>query len=907
MNKLALTYFVFMAILMSAKISFAQDTIVVKVISKSEGRAIPGCTIEIEGYPGDLTDNNGQIKVAGLTKGKHKFKLFKSRYLTIFDKEIEVKNEIVIIKLSETTSTNDGISPVQTITLDQIQRSPHLNLSQLLNAYVPSFHAVPQTIADLSDHIVPSAMKGLSPDQFLVLVDKHRRHTSSVVNVNRSIGRGGVSNDLNSIPMSMIEEIEIFQTSASVRYGSDAIAGIINIKLKGQLGETKKPIVSFSSHFGNPLGGKYADRQDGQGRQVNFSILMPLGTNQEAGSLLVGGEYTFLGALNRSGSYDDPSNGIYFFNNKLRDEAKIKERNFWQQTGLYGRTLLEAGRAETADKSGFFKLLMPLNQEDAEFFVNGHINQRLGSSTGFYRLPRETSRIDTTLYPNGFSPLIQPIVTDAYVSSGIRGVINKKLNYDFAMTSSNNSVVVNLNNTINASLGNASPTSFYAGKFNYSQHVIELNASRAISIIDFRAGVLFRRENYQISAGEPASYISGKVPNTDPGSQVFPGLSIENQIQEYRNNLGGYLEGDLEIGGFFSLKFGGRGEIYTGRGLPKQFGQISGMGSIAYNSSDNKITMSFSYNGGFKAPSLAQTFFTSSSTQTTAGIPVRVFTANSTNDIKGLLGFEALEPEIAHTFNYYLKFKHKKTDIAFNTYYIFINDRIALSGQLNQKAAEQNASLKSILNSSNFSALQVFLNAARTNTFGIEGSFSQQVYAGNKAQFTPSISYFINLLNSVKKLEGDTIPDLSKIPSSLAPLSSFIFNKEDISRLEFQQPKFKVLIDLPLTGHIGKSNTQYEALARFSVIGNVIYRSPGNENSSQDQNYSAVPLLDLRFSIMPNQGKLSIFAGCNNLFDTFPNENQGINRDFNRFLYSRRSPQFDLTGRYFYTGLRLNL
>jgi len=361
--------------------------------------------------------------------------------------------------------------PIQRVSKTEIERSGFISLTESLNGQVPSFHSTFQTISDGTDHITPSSLRGLGPDQLLVLVNGKRRHHSSLLNINGTTGRGSVSTDLNAIPLIAIEDIEVLSEDAVALYGSDAIGGVINIKLKENQNYSEIRALSGITQKG-----------DGQNYQLGGIVGIELGSK---GQLNVSMDFRKNEPINRAGRYTGPIFG------DDRDEDEQEIQNFYNQTGLpYGK-VMEIG-AGGSDNAGLFLNLEYPIKDNLEFYLSSGVNYRLGKSRGFYRFPYQERR-QSGLFPYGFSPILKTHIWDQSSIIGLRRQQNG-WNIDLSNTYGSNTIGFHVANSNNASLGLKSPIEGHVGGFKYFQNVTNFDAKSNRKNMDFGFGFEFKME-----------------------------------------------------------------------------------------------------------------------------------------------------------------------------------------------------------------------------------------------------------------------------------------------------------------------------------------------------------------------------------------------------------------------------
>ena len=457
---------------------------------------------------------------------------------------------------------SDTPVPVDVFDVQKISKeSPQITLNQILNSIAPSFTSNTQTVADGTDHIDPAQLRGLGPDQTLVLLNGKRRHTSSLVNINGTPGRGSVGTDLNAIPAFALSKIEVLRDGAAAQYGSDAIAGVINLNLKrntnGLTGQMTAG-ANFSSEANNLTGGV-----DGQNYQVDLNYGAKIGTKGGFINLTASG--AFRDPTNRADAYSGSIYNIFNaienraskngfdFNNYFTNITTVSSANAstiinaihqyapqisyltaGQQNDIQNansisalQTLLSAdvtnnelayrglsrsdfnmrvGQSSLRSGQFFANAEVPLNDNWKAYAFGGY-GYRSGNSAGFYRRPVQANTF-SSLYPNGFLPEIGSTIQDISFSGGVKGKWGEWI-VDLSNTFGKNSFRYDIKNTGNSTMRFASPSEFYAGTMGFSQNTINLDVSRPFDVLaglNLAFGAETRFENYQITAGDLNSY-----------------------------------------------------------------------------------------------------------------------------------------------------------------------------------------------------------------------------------------------------------------------------------------------------------------------------------------------------------------------------------------------------------------
>ena len=781
--------------------------------------------------------------------------------------------------LLKNTAAVDIISP------QQLTNSSQVELTHILHYLIPSFHSTNQTIADGTDHINPATLRGLGPDQVLVLVNGKRRHNSALLNVNGTVGRGSVGTDFNAIPVASIERIEILRDGATSQYGSDAIAGVINIILKKQI-----EIIQADN--------RVAVNTKGDGLHLYSSANFGLKIGEE-GYINVTAEYRDRESVNRAGDYT----GTIYTDNAVTDQLLIAQNDFFSQNGYSGKQVMEIGSAETQNLALSFNGEIPMS-DYATFYMQGGRNYREGKSKGFYRFPKNQDRVVLELFPNGFSPEILTDIQDDAITGGIKGVKNN-WDVDFSHSIGVNRLDYTVNNSNNASMGGTSPRTFYAGGFLYKQNTTNLDISRTFdwySGVNIAFGAELRVENYQIIAGEEASYSNGGSTYTNSqgielprivGAQVFPGFQPENELNRFRTNSSGYIDVEANLTDKLLVRTAARYEAYNDFG-----GQAIWKLSGRYRLKD-AVSVKAGYSTGFRAPSLHQVFFQNISTQFINGESMQVGTFNNESAVTAeAFGIGKLKPELSSHLSAGVSGKlYKNITFSFDYYLINIKDRIVLSGRFAN-------GYEDILKPFDVGAAQFFTNAIDSRTSGLDMSLFYKTMLG-EGKFNASVG-----ANFTKtEVKGPVME--SKV---LAGQEQVLFNREEIARVESAQPEYKV-----------NSVLSYE-LDRFrfqlinSLFGKVKFVHPNDGNpanwvvndftgtlESRDQTFSPKIVTDAAISYQINDF-IKCTIGGNNIFNVYPDKHtHSANTEEGNFIYSRRVQQFGVNGSNYYLRLLFKL
>jgi iron complex outermembrane recepter protein len=475
--------------------AYAQSVVIKGKVTDRNGQPIAGATVKEKGKAsGTSTDSDGNYSLN--ISSKSVTLVFSGAGL--LEQEVSAKGNFADISLSPATVSLSAVEvvgtrslrrtatetavPVDIIPVSKITNTlGQVDLNQILQYVAPSFNSNRQSGADGADHVDPASLRGLGPDQTLVLVNGKRWHQSALVNLFGSRGRGNTGTDLNTIPAAAIERIEILRDGAAAQYGSDAIAGVVNIILKSgtEQGSANVSIGTYKTGYGaslnSPLGKVIDGRSDGLTYNASVNYGFKLKKN---------------GFLNLTGDY--------------MNKAKTYRPNF---TALYPDDYRKkAGDGAITNLGLYFNGGFEISK-NASFYAFGGINQRNGNAYAYTRYP-ESERNVTAIYPNGFDPIIKSNIQDRSASFGIKTKIGG-WNADFNATLGFNSFKYNVENTLNASLVSASPTKFYAGGFSLAQNVLGAHFTKSFKLLqglNVAMGTELRQDQYKIFAGELGSY-----------------------------------------------------------------------------------------------------------------------------------------------------------------------------------------------------------------------------------------------------------------------------------------------------------------------------------------------------------------------------------------------------------------
>ena len=938
-------------ILATTVVVFGQKTITGTITDAENKEPLVGASVIVKGTTkGALTDVNGAYSVEidkGATTLTFSFVGYTSKDVTVGEStSIDIQlnsgatlDNVVVLgsRAPGRTNTQSAVA-VDVITPKDLKGFSQVDVGQILNYVAPSFNSNRQTVADGTDHVDPASLRGLGPDQVLVLVNGKRRHTSALMNINGTVGRGSVGTDMNVIPVAAIERIEVLRDGASAQYGSDAIAGVINIVLKKNYDGLSASLttganVTTMNYTAPKISGGTQDYSqkitDGQVFQVDLSKGFRLGTE---GYLNIAAQFNDRGKTNRSGIDNIPTtylgaNGSFPTTPTSQDQATFRTNLIAADAAIeksngYDRHNMIFGNSTSRNMGVFLNGGIPTNKT-SEFYFSGGVTYRTGQGFGNYRVPvarnqQPLTSDGTLLYRDGFLPGIESKINDQSLILGYKTQI-KEWKMDLSNTFGNNTFQFGVFNSGNASLPNSDnqPKTFDAGKLKFNQNTTNLDFSKnieklgAIEGFNMAFGAEFRREQYQIVAGEKNSYFgdgrlvptapltaNGPAQGTTvaaPGSQVFPGYQPTDAINKSRTSEGVYADFEGELAKRLLVGIAGRFENFSDFGT-----NFSGKASARLKITD-AINLRGSISTGFRAPSLHQRYFQNTSTQFVSGLPSNTLTVNNDNPIaRKTIGVDALSPETS--INYAAGITAKVSNaltLTIDAYRIHIKDRIVYSGAFSRSLLGFAATDYIGVNNVNF-----FANAANTKTQGIDIVAHAKFAIGKGSlSLTAALNFNKNevtginstpLIDSLSKNgyiseTGAYVPNKENTSSATQNPNSWfrnlLFDRQQISRIEVWQPKNKVNVSATYSigkfditarvvrfGEVQYIHNQYvDAKKSDGTFWNTAFARDASSHAFIDQTFKPVFITDLIVNYRVVKS-FSISVGANNLFDVYPDQ-----------------------------------
>ena len=867
-------------------------------VTADKGEGLVGVSILVKGTSrGTVTDINGKFSIdakegdvlvfsfVGFAKQEIKVKDKEPINVTLKD-DISQLGEIVVIGSRSTVArTNvERPVPVDVLTAKELQTSGQTELGQQLQYTSPSFNSAKNGINGVANYADPASLKGLSPDQMLVLIDGKRHHQFAALNSNVTVGKGTVVTDLNSVPTLALERMEILRDGAAAQYGSDAIAGIANLVLKKSVNNGTAQIQYGATSLG-----------DGGGYTVGLNYGFSLG---KKASLNITGSYQDVKATDRSDVYNPQpvAGGTYtgiYTNVAATDQALLKSRGFWGDgtygsfhPTIYGSNAMKTGQA-------FYNLDVPLTNEWT-LYSFGAFSQKDVFAKAFLRTALPTGgTTNPDLYPDGFVPELPGTSIDYSSFVGVKRKTSMGWNWDFSTGYGKNYLDQYANNSANASLGASSPKNFYIGRIGFGQSLTEINLAKTTlglwgtKSMSFAFGTQYRVDNFTLTAGDDAASAVGPLAatkNKTPGSQGRVGIDKTDATDKSRSNIGIYADLESDISNRFLLAAAVRYENYSDFGS-----NISGKLASRLKLTDG-LSIRGSINKGFRAPLLQQIANAATTSTVQNGIIRSTKQLPSDDPRLAKIGIENPKPETSWNYNLGVTAQVGQNFLfTVDAYQIDITDRIIVTENL---AVANITALKNLF--PGFQEITFFTNAINTGTKGIDLVGSYKHHVGAKGKFTASVALTVN------KTEITGVKDT---PAALQlDTKTPILLIDTVSRalIETSQPHTKVLVSVGY--QIGKLTLNL----RSSYFGEVTAWEKPTGKSHRSQTFAGKNLFDA--SIVYSFNKfLTLTVGGNNITDVYPDKVYSNYSSYSngQVPYTRNANQFGFNGAYYYGNLMI--
>jgi iron complex outermembrane recepter protein len=834
---------------------FAQQTVTGKVKDANNQSPVVGASVKVSGTArGTTTDANGDFSLSA--PGTGQLIVSNIGYETV---TVSINNQSSLEVLLKTSSTGleevilvgtrslprssaSTALPVDNIDVATLKTTGQTTFDKALQYRVPSFNTINTPVNDATTLLDPYEIRNLGPSRTLILINGKRKNLSSLLYVQFAPGRGETGADLSAIPTDAIKRVEILRDGASAQYGSDAIAGVMNVILKDRYqyssltlntGVTSKGdggTYGLAFNSGSNLGGKgflnYTVDFSQQNNAVRSGIIdrptekatidayltrFPTGNNNNGTGAITAAKFNYNLGI-------DVAENVQFYSNAAYVVKKaISNANF--------RT--------------------PYWRTDA-----GLLHRRVPGA------PNYTGGTDP-LYEGylGYEPTFEGDLTDYNATMGVKSERNG-WKHDVSFTLGGNQQLYSVNNTVNRSLGAASPTTFKPGGFKFTNVIGNYDISKSVrDNVAIGFGTEIRKETYTIIAGDTASY-SGQ------GSNSFPGILVDNARTSSRFNFGAYFDASWDITKNFLLNGTIRAERYS------DFGNaFVWKASSRYKVAGDKFVLRGSASTGFRAPTLHQIYAQSTQASFAGGTIVLSGLFNNISKQAFALGVPSLKPEKSDNFTLGIGANPSKNfSFTLDYYSITIKDRILYSSSINtddKKLANPTTELGRILKGSSVGAgnfdlasVQFFINALKTKTQGLDLVINYKgINIGSAGKLGINLAGNYNLNN---ELIGSPA-----VPAAIKSANAQILNTQIKSLLEEGRPKFKAVLGFDY--HVS-------ANLNGTVFGKTAFQDLDNggsdmENIKQEFKTALVTDLNLGYNFTD---KIDFSVTVNNIFNVLP-------------------------------------
>lgn len=775
------------------------------------------------------------------------------------DKNIE-QISVLGSRVANRTATESS-SPIDLIDADTLNKGGFTELGQSLQATAPSFNFSRTQVSDGSDLFRPATLRGLQPDQTLVLINGKRRHNQSIFGLNGTVGAGAAGTDMNAIPLSALKGVEVLRDGAAAQYGSDAIAGVINLSLNDSTGVTTGYVQAGSTG-------------EGDGDTISIGLNRGFDLGDEGGFINFSAEYRNADGTNRAerdtgGSLDVPAG-------TLSDDVR------WGQ-----------GNADSEFTSLFYNMALPLG--DTELYSFGGYSNRTALGNGFYRNYNQAAKNVVQVYSDGFLPRIDNEAEDISFAVGLRGELNPDWGYDVSAVYGENSYDFTSKNTLNASYAaeyvannpnasdadiaaNAGPRGGYSGGFRFDQATVNADLNGVVNIgrsepVYVSVGAEYRKENYQIVPGEEASYACG-LANTDTsypavnddsvfaecGFQAYNGLRPEASNKESRDSYAFYVNAETLLTDTWQVSTALRYEDFSDAG-----DDIIGKLATRYEISDD-FAVRGAISSGFRAPSLQQSAYTAYTTNLGAGgVLLQSFTATAGSDFPSALGVDNLGLESSENLSAGFVYNvSSELSLTVDFYHVEIKDRITLGSLMSADDVAFSPAAVAALNATGAQQANYFSNSVDSTTKGVDiiASYRTDLYDGN---------FSATFAGNINDTEIDNVNAPEGIPESIALddlQRSFLTDGQPGERatltFEYDRGDFNSMLRF---NYYGETDVKYFGNDHIGLPDEL---SPTGEFKDTSTVESAV-LVDINVGYQLTD-ELMLSAGIDNIFDVTPDE-----------------------------------
>ncbi len=779
-------------------------------VNDDTNNPLPGVSILVkETSTGAQTDLNGvaNIKANGTDELIIQSLGFEKQTVNVENRSvIEITMKASSVQLSDVvvvgTRTPGRIKtetpvPVDIINVGQIAApSGRTDVTSMLNYAAPSLNYNKQSGSDGADHIDLATLRGLGPDQTLVLINGKRRHQTAFVSVFGTRGRGNSGTDLNAIPVSAIDHIEILRDGASAQYGSDAIAGVINIVLKKSVNQfnAEAGVRGYQDKDFNPAYDKefgqyeYGDGHKIDGRAISFNTNFGVPLGKKEGYFDLSLNYFGQGKTFRQ---------VLDTTNFLTDEDALPVNPYRRANGdgsthavgtMYNLETSLAGESRIYSFGGF-----NYSSNDAFAFTRNFSARpdRFVTDADSMPVPVEGVIHTTSDGDTYYNPHIQTHISDASFAVGVKGGSPKSMAWDVSNTWGMNNFHFFGDKTFNASLNNPNVQHFDDGGFSFTQNTSDLNLSRKFDNgLNLAAGAEYRVELYQLYAGQPESYRNYDTSGYKAtGAQGFPGYQPADVVGAHRSTVGAYIDAEYDVTDKWLVTAAARGENYSDFGFT-----ANGKVSTRYKIADN-LSVRASGSTGFRAPSLQQINFSSTFTTVQGGLVAEVKIAPNYSPITKAAGIPELNEEKSVNVGGGISYSPiRNLNVTVDGYMVKVKDRVVLSGQFDASDPTLDQEFRDALNEFSAAYAQFFANAVNTSNTGVDIVVEYK-------KVTEKRSFRGSLAGNVQDMKIDKINVPAKLNDTESHRQTFLSDREQAFILA-SAPKMKFAMNAEYGGKL---------------------------------------------------------------------------------------------------------
>jgi iron complex outermembrane receptor protein len=858
------------------------------VIKDVTGEGLPGVSVTVKGsLRGTLTEGAGKFTINAeigetlvmsyIGYKSQEIVLNSTQDLSVtLEESTSTLNEVVVIGSRGKPRTDvERPVPVDVISAKEIQATGQTDLGQMIQFSSPSFNSAKYGVNGTTNYAEPATLRGMSPDQSLVLINGKRRHQFAALNLNVSPGAGTVVTDMNSIPSLALSQVEVLRDGAAAQYGSDAIAGIVNLALKETVNEgtleTQAGIHKAGDGFTFKTALNYGLALGKKGGFVNFTV-----------------NYFRMNQTNRTDNYT----GRIYNADATKDAAVRATRGVYPKDpfpiGVYGSNQNDTYQT-------FVNAGLPLGK-NWKFYTFGGTSRKNILAYGFFR-PAYGANSVPEIYPDGYVPELPGTSIDYSVVGGLKRTTKDGWNLDFSYGYGHNHLDLSANGTTNPSMGIASPTNFYVGRNAFGQSIFEGNVVKnirnigSLKSLNLAFGTAYRTDYFDVTSGSKESYEVGPLAFTlgkAVGSSGRPGIAPNDEVSIKRSNIGIYADVESDVTDRLLVATALRFENYSDFGS-----NISGKIAARYKITDN-FSVRGSVNKGFRAPSLAQVG-NRVNTSTVQNGQI-IITQQLSNDNPGLaaLGIEQPKAETSYNYNVGLTATALNGALLFtlDAFLINIQDRIVITDRLQ---ASRIPAVKSTF--PNSAEVRFFTNHIDTRTRGIDFVTSYKKSLDQDSRINASFALTLNETNVLRQKE--TPVDLLKGVATPFQLLGDVA----LSLIEVAQPRSKML------GSFGYNYKNAGFIVRATRFGSVQSIDSNKEIGDNGvQTFSAKTLTDLSVNYTLSKS-LMISLGSNNIFDIYPDrwDIRSASYSSGQIPFTRNANQFGFNGAFYYLNATISL